>query len=45
MDVEKQISNSTWIQALQRLCDDKEALFQILDKLPIPLEVFAPDGR
>jgi AraC-like DNA-binding protein len=54
MDIEKQTGQTltggdtaapdAWVHALQRLCDDKELLFQIIEKLPVPIEIFAPDG-
>ena len=36
--------NAAFIQSLRLLHNNKKVLFQIVEKFPIPVEIFAPDG-
>ena len=36
--------SDSFVQSLRMLHGNKELLFQIIDKFPIPIEIFAPDG-
>ena len=36
--------NAAFIQSLQTLHNNKKVLFQIVEKFPIPIEIFTPDG-
>ena len=36
--------NTGFIQSFQMLLEDKELVFQFIDRLPIPMEIFAEDG-